>query len=551
MHWEIPDYFPQATKRSACVLFAKALCQTWPGLVPIWGEVTDRGFYFDFHLSHSPTADFGERSVENFDALAKKKIAFRPLSRLRENAAQWFALKGQVLRADIIAQMDRSSIGLAAVDDFLEPCMGSLAPQLPPLELLLNQPIPVTYLQKGKKRATWRIQAALFSSSQSKSRFATRKRRVLQNGRDHLQLGEQLGYFKQIDSNFVWQQKGVLIKHQLQRWWRAFQIQGGIKLFEPFILNYLEKHTTDLNLKRFNSLIFESASGEKKTERLTNWQIIKSNLNQAQSEGLLAQEVFQRDFTEIFCEKEQLLLEFTSALRRVEWVSDLFDLRGVWEIQIPAQLKSIKKNDLKNWLKQAFENLNSSTFFYQGESRQFVVANHLVKCSFGTWWPTGSVSLKLQSPRMSGFKESRSIENELPHISYSLFGNFERFIALIIEEKKGELPPWLTSTHLLIYTDCDHQDLIELMNNLRNRAIDFQICKIQSAQMTRVIDSALKRKIGCFITATKIKPLGFSAKLYSAKGEITDLDVEKFADSINADYAAALGSQNLKIEESI
>lgn len=556
MSRDLPDYFSEPVRRSALILFSYALCRAWPGLEPIWGDITHGGFYFDFRLPHPPPFDFAERSERAFEMESKEKKSLRPLKRIQGNAADWFALEGQALRAEIIRSNKKSIVDLAAIDQFLEPCSGEIALRIPPMEISVQPLSSVQLSYRSKKREAWRLQTLLFSSRQSKAQFVSRSRRLTGKQLTHQQLGQSLGFFELSDEGeeLIWLRRGIAARNRLMRWWTALQRKHDVELFssvqiEPF--SAISKVRPHLICKALIRRAFERAESVSRTEKLSlhrkkglsslkaktfsalrvgSWQLLDAAHQSGQLDGVFSQKVFWEDETHVFCEKGQILVEFNSAMKLIESASNPFGLRAAWSITGQGAHFASKVFG-KEWESRALANLSCPIAWHKSAAHNALKAQFLIKSAAGIWRPSGWVQLPTSQQKSDCKKAKGLIDDKRLAISYSILGNFDRYFALILEGRPGQLPTWFAAASLLVITAFDDFEVACLKQEFAIWAIDAHFLHCASkAQMQKEIKAAFIRGETFIATATK-EADELSMRLYSSKkGDLGPIDAKSYLD---------------------
>ncbi len=568
MSRNLPDYFTEPVRRSAQILFSLALHRTWPGLESIWGDITHGGFYFDFRLPHPPPFDFTERSERAFEIEAKAKKSLRPLKRMQGNAADWFALKGQNLRAEIIRRDVKPFVDLAAIDQFLEPCSGQIAAQVPPMEISVQTLSSVQLSYRSQKREAWRLQALLFSSRQSKAQFASKSRRLVGKQLTHQQLGQSLGFFELSDEKeaSIWLRRGIAARNRLMRWWTALQRKHDVEIFSQLQIEPSSANSRaggpHLICKTLTRIENERAESFNRTEELSShckkgfsslkagtlnalragsWQLIDSEYQPGQLEGVFSQKLFWADETHVFCEKGQILVEFNSAMKLLESASSPFGLHAAWSITGQGE-HLLSKALGKEWENRILADLRCLTTWQTSAAPNGLKAQFLIKSAAGVWRPSGWVHLSADQRKKDCRKTNGQINNKRLAISYSILGNFERYIALILEGCPGQLPTWFAAASLLVITPFDDFEVACLKQDFATCAIDahFLHCT-SSAQMQKEMKAAFMRGETFIATAKKEGDEKLSMRLYnSKKGDLGPIDAKSYLDLADRSFFSDL-----------
>lgn len=542
---DLPDYFSHQVRRSALVFLVRSLCQVWPGLECIWGDITEGGFYFDFHLPHLPPPDFAERTQRKFEANVKSRVELRSVQRLKGNAADWFDLKGQCHRAEIIRNSQEPVIHLAALNEFLEPCSGEIARQMPMVELLLEGPLSLDREKLSSKKRGWRLQGQLFSSRQSRARFAQKKKKLIANKLTHLQLGSSLNFFEidaKGDNISIWKCRGLAAQRRLLKWWTALQKNNDVKLFSRAQVEPYPQPSEVPGPTRICQL--PSVIKEKRhavPSRWSTWQWVDSKRQQGQLNPLLAQRYFWKDQTDVFCAKEQILIEFNSALKLIELASRPFGFESTWLIASPPKA-NLFFSASANWQVAAFTGLRCPIADQRSEDSITIKARLAIKDANGRWWPTGFASIRIdQKPAVQSKRAHFDCQGRWA-VSYSLMGDLERYLALILESQSGQLPPWLAAASLLVITDSDQSSVECVKKDFAKKEIDihFQHCS-NTTHLRSEIQRAFCRN-ETFVASLQNDQNGtFYMRYFSAKeNDVGQIDAARYTHLADQSFFSAL-----------
>src|SRR5258706_5591691 len=76
----------------------------------------------------------------------------------------------------------------------------------------------------------------------------------------------------------------------------------------------------------------------------------------------------------------------------------------------------------------------------------------LMKDSLGREWQTGTIQLDFQQPKNFKLKyvDNEGKEMQPVTIHKAIYGSFERFLAILIENFEGKLPTWLSPVQIVL-----------------------------------------------------------------------------------------------------
>lgn len=173
--------------------------------------------------------------------------------------------------------------------------------------------------------------------------------------------------------------------------------------------------------------------------------------------GLTRTRCFCQDDAHVFCSPETLQSEIKHILLMVDEVySSWFGMEyrpvlstrpekfmgeiSIWDAAESALENALKENEFK------YEIAPGDGAFY-GPKIDFTV-----KDSLGREWQTATIQLDFQLPQRFGLEyANKDNQPQQPIVIHrAIFGSFERFIAILLEESNGRLPFWLAPVSVAI-----------------------------------------------------------------------------------------------------
>lgn len=172
--------------------------------------------------------------------------------------------------------------------------------------------------------------------------------------------------------------------------------------------------------------------------------------------GLFRARGFTQDDGHAFVRQDQLQGEVKSTLESISEVFENFDLDVNYKVETkPANAVGSDEvwNESTDALMESLESLSLNYSVQEGEGAFYgpkIGAD--VEDVFGREWTLGTVQIDFNIPRRLGLSYvNRQNEESTPiMIHRAIIGSFERFIAILLEDTNGHLPPWLSPIQVRI-----------------------------------------------------------------------------------------------------
>ena len=306
---------------------------------------------------------------------------------------------------------------------------------------------------------------------------------------DHRILGRDLDLFSfnEVAPGMVfWHEKGLFIKNQLINYWRELHRKENYKEIEtPQILDkklwqisgHWEKYKENIFLTEYEDrefavkpmncpgglLIFKNSQKSYNDLPLKVGElgtVHRQELSGVLS-GLFRVIKFTQDDAHIYCTKEQLEDEIMKVVKLADTIYKQFDMDYHIELSTRPK-KRIGSDEIWDKAEDALKTvldknkidykINKGDGAFYGPKIDF----HL-KDSMDRTWQCGTVQVDFSMPER--FDLSYIGEDGKKHrpvmVHRALFGSLERFIGILLEHYKGNLPLWLSPNQVVVMTLTD------------------------------------------------------------------------------------------------
>ncbi len=479
-------------------VLAEAVQELYPGTQITFGPATEDGFYYDFVREQPFTPDdFGKIEAR------MKEIIDRNEEIVREewqgaDAVKHFESTGEKYKAEWVQEIANrgEKISIYRQGKWLDLCVG---PHLPstgklPKAFKLTKLSGAYWRGDAKNAQLQRIYGTAWASESDLKAHLTRLEEA--EKRDHRRLGREMDLFhvqEEAAGSVFWHPKGWTLWRTLEGYIRRRLEDGG----------YVEVKTPQLVDRRlweqsghwdkFKDAMFlatpraEGASVEegdrvyaiKPMNCPCHVQIFKQGLKSYRDlplrlaefgachryepsgalHGIMRVRAFTQDDAHIFCTEDQITAEsikFCDLLRQVYGDLGFSDVRvkfsdrpairagedAIWDKAEKALKDASKAAGLET-------TLNPGEGAFYGPKLEFVLRD-----TIGRDWQCGTLQVDFVLPERldASYVGEDGAKHRPVMLHRAIFGSFERFIGIVIENYAGKLPLWLAPVQGIVAT---------------------------------------------------------------------------------------------------
>jgi threonyl-tRNA synthetase len=471
-------------RHSSAHLLAAAVTELFPDTQCGIGPPTDDGFFYDFLTSKPFTP-------EDLTAIEKKMAHIvkqnRPIEKKllpKAEALAIFAEKGQTLKCQLIEEKAGETVQCYTMGPFIDFCLGPHLPSTSHIKAFKLNPSPAAAYWKGKAEnaSMQRIYGYSFFTKEELDQHLFRLAEAKK--RDHRKLGKDLGLFMThpwAPGAPFWLAKGTTLWNTLADYMRGILFSSGyVELRTPLAFNQklwetsghwfhyrenmfeIQSGTEMMALKAMNCpghmLVFgaEKHSYRELPLRFHDQSVLHRNEASGVLSGLTRVRQFCQDDAHIFITPDQIASEVESLLKLVQRVYQDFGLSIEMKLSTrPAEfLGEIETwNDAEAQLKKALEAAGQSYTINEGDGAFYgPKIDFDVTDALGRKWQCATIQLDYQLPQR--FDLTYTGPDGADHrpivVHRAIFGSFERFIALLIENYAGAFPVWLAPVQAVV-----------------------------------------------------------------------------------------------------
>ena len=498
------EEFLQVYRHSLAHVLAKAVFEIFGESVQIAiGPQIDDGFYYDFVLPRAVTEDDYKVIEDKMREILKRKETWTREELSKEAALEKF--KDQKFKVEIINDLPEDAIisTYNTGDDFCDLCRG---PHIENSAELLN----VAFQFKSASGAYWRgdenrdrlqiIYVYAFPTKDELKAHLNLIREALE--RDHKKLGPKLDLFmfnETAPGMPYWLPRGWRLYQELINFWRKIHVKHGYQEISAPVINnrklwLISGHWAhyvnnmfivpgfddDLSQRTLQNIELDSDSTfaakpmncpnamltYKRTVhsykelpiRYNEIDVIHRKEKSGQLNGLFRVQEFRQDDDHTFVMESQIEEEIADVMEVADQIYNTFgityraelstrpeDFMGDIEVWNRAEA-ALKKILDKKYGEGGYEVNEGDGAFYGPK------IDLQIKDALGREWQCGTIQLDFQLPHNFEltYQDSDGTIKEPVVIHRAIFGSFERFIGILIENYKGEFPFWISPYQVAI-----------------------------------------------------------------------------------------------------
>ncbi len=525
-------------RHDAAHLLAQAVQELFPGTQVTIGPNIEDGFFYDFARDEPFSTDDLARIEKRMAEIVDEDRPTRKEVWPRARAIEHFKAIGETYKAEIIADLPESeAIKIYWHGDWHDLCRGPHLPSTKHIGKAFKlMKVAGAYWRGDHRNAVLqRIYGTAWKDEKDLKAYLTRLEEA--EKRDHRRLGKELDLFHfqpEAQGSVFWHPKGFLVWRQLEAYIRRrLDDDGYVEVKTPQLLDSKlwemsghwskfrdgmfivpdEIPSTDENkpvlsgkadlmaLKPMNCpahvQIFNQGikSYRDLPIRMAEFGCCHRNEAHGALHGLMRVRQMTQDDAHIFCREDQIdaeVAKFLALFNRV--YSDM----GMTDIKYKlATRPAVRAGDDAVWdraekaLADALTGAGVDFSYAQGDGAFYgpKLEFHLTD-AIGRTWQAGTFQLDYIVPQRLGatYVDEAGTKKTPVMLHRAVFGTFERFIGLLLEQYAGKLPFWLAPEQAVIATITSEADAyaegvaaalkargLRVSTDLRNEKINYKV----------------------------------------------------------------------------
>jgi threonyl-tRNA synthetase len=477
-------------RHSAAHLMAAAVTNLFPGTQCGIGPATDEGFFYDFVVPRPFVPEDLEAIEGKMRELAKQDLPYERRMLPKEDAKQYFAERGEPLKVQLIEEKGGPVVSCYTIDDlFIDFCVGPHVPSTGRLKAFKLLSTSNAYWKgDAHNQPMQRVYGTAFLSEGELKAHLQRLEEAKR--RDHRKLGRELGLFighPWAPGATFWLGKGTVLYNILADYMREVLYPAGYEEVKtPIIFNkalwetsghwdhyrenmFLVRSSDDeeMGLKAMNCpghfLVYASEMRSYKDLPLRLHEQTPLHRNEASGvlSGLTRVRQFSQDDAHCFVMESQIAEEVERLLRLVQRVYGDFGLD--YSVKLSTRPEQFL-GEVATWdhaeaaLRQALLAAGQAYVVNEGDGAFYgPKLDFDITDAIGRKWQCATIQLDYQMPQRFDLKYvgADNTEHRPVVIHRAIFGSFERFIALLLENYAGAFPLWLAPLQVTVLPIAD------------------------------------------------------------------------------------------------
>jgi threonyl-tRNA synthetase len=480
-------------RHDAAHVLAAAVMELYPGVKISIGPPIEHGFYYDFEFPEGVTvsdADFA-RIEQRMRQHVNADERFEREDVTIAAALERFRGERQDYKVELIEDLVRAAdpahpletVSLYTNGPFTDLCRGPHAPATKRIKAFKLQSVAGAYWRgDATRKQLTRIYGTAFFS---KDELAAHLERLEQaRARDHRKLGRELGLFQFSDvaaGAAFWQPPGTKVFNQLVALSREMCDDHGYTEVKTPQLYDSELWKTSGHWFKYRDAMFTTEAeghelalkpmncpGHCQLYKLGQWSyrdlpqrfsepgLLHRNEPSGTLHGLLRVRHFVQDDAHVFCTPEQTLDEVKACLEMAFETYDVFGFKPTLELSTRPENRigdDAVWDEAESILERALEEMGLEYALNEGDGAFYgpKIDLHFTD-SLGRSWQLGTVQVDHNLPERFDltYIGADNAEHRVVMLHRALFGSYERFIGILLEDTAGELPLWLTPTQAIV-----------------------------------------------------------------------------------------------------
>lgn len=466
-------------------LLAQAVKSLYPQAKFAIGPTVENGFYYDIDLEVQLSAADLPKIEEEMHKLAAQDQEIRKVVLSRKDALDLFLKLKEPYKVEIIGQIpEQEDIICYQQGTFIDLCRGPHGPTTGHLKHFKLLKISGSYWRGDHKREKLqRIYGTAWASEKDLHEHLA----FLQEAEnsDHRNFGRDMNLFhfqEEAQGMVFWHPNGFAILDALQGYIKTVQRNAGYVQVQTPILCSNKLWEKSGHIEKFGSDMFTITEEGKSLKpmscpchiqifkqgvksyrelpiRMAEFGICHRNESSGALHGLMRVKSFTQDDAHIFCTPEQVSKEtesFCSLLKQVykDLGFDEVTLKFSDRPKVRAGSDEVW-NEAEGSLLEALNQTGLSYTMCKGGGAFYgpKIEFHL-KDALGRTWQCGTLQLDFVLPeRLGAFYIDKDGSKKVPVMLHrAILGTFERFIGILLEHYKGNLPLWLAPLQVAVAT---------------------------------------------------------------------------------------------------
>lgn len=478
-------------RHSLAHILAHAVRDFYPNANLGMGPAIEGGFYYDFgnvSIKEEDLAKIEKRMRE----LVKERLSFKKETKTKKEVQEIF--RNEPYKLEMIEDMkDKENFSVYRTGDFVDLCEGPHiedTSEINPDTFILDRSAGAYFKGSEKNEMLQRIYGLAFNTKKELDDYIEKREEARE--RDHRKIGKELELFmfdEEVGQGLpLYLPKGGILRHLLMDFAMNVYLQNGYEIISTPHIAREELWERSGHLKFYKDDMYGPLSVDGKNYRLkpmncpfhvkmyksrkrsykelpirwTEMGTVYRYEKSGEIHGLTRPRGFTQDDAHIFCTKEQLEDEITTALeitryiyRTLEMENLLFKL-SIRDPNSPDEYFGENEawKEAENSLKEALESFGATDYVLDEGGASFYAPKIDIDAvdAMGRSWQlsTIQVDFNLTSRFEMTYIDEKGEQKTPFMIHRALLGSIERFLGVYIEHTKGDFPFWLAPVQVWV-----------------------------------------------------------------------------------------------------
>ncbi|XCE40756.1 threonine--tRNA ligase [Candidatus Liberibacter asiaticus] len=489
-----------AVIRHSCAhIMAEAVQSIWPEVQVAIGPIIEDGFYYDFDKEQPFSSDELAQIEKKMQEIIARDSPFLKQYLSHEKARELFESKKEAYKVEILESIPaKENVTLYRQGEWFDLCRGPHVRSTGQVKKFFKlMKVACAYWRGDSNRPMLsRIYGTAWNTQQELTQYLY----FLEESekRDHRKLAREMDLFHIAEDGsgvIFWHRKGWKIFQTLISYMRRKIKDDYEEINTPQVLDqHLWQQSGHWDSYRANMFAVKCADDTIKDlrtfalkpmncpghvavfnhglksyrelpVRLAEFGSVYRNEPSGSLHGLMRVRGFTQDDAHVFCTKEQM---FNECLKIHNLIISIYKDFGFEKIMVKLSTRPEKRvgsdalwDDAENIMKGVLDTIKNSsqdrinTGVLLGEGAFYGPKfEYILKDAIGRDWQCGTIQVDFNLPsRFNAFYVNSHSEKCHPvMIHRAVFGSIERFIGIMIENFKGNLPLWLSPIQAIVTT---------------------------------------------------------------------------------------------------
>lgn len=561
-------------RHTASHILAQAVCRLFPDVKLGIGPATEDGFYYDFEFKKPISEKDLPRIEDEMKKIVQENLPVKKQIITLKEAREFF--KNQPYKLEIIDEIEKQHLENVSVytqGEFSDLCSGPHVESTGQVKAFKLLSVAGAYWKGSEKnKMLTRIYGTAFESQKELEEYLQKLQEAQKY--DHRIIGEQLELFvipSEIGGGLpIWLPKGAILRQIIEDFWkkehqkagysyvytphiahsRLWEISGHLNFYRENMYSEIEIDKEKYLLKPMNCPFHIFVYKQKIRSyrdlplKLCELGTVYRYERSGTLHGLTRVRGFTQDDAHIFTTKENIQKEIEEVLALALKILKKF---GFEEYEIELSVRDMSNKDKylgdENIWQTAETALEKALIKYklpykraEGEAVFYGPKIDLkIKDALGRPWQCTTIQIDFNLPeKFDLFYIDKNGKKQRPVLIHrAIFGSLERFIGVLLEHHKGNLPVWLAPVQVkIINVGENHIDYAQkVVETLKNENIRVE-ADLENKSVSKKIRQATLEKVPYIVVVGDKEMKENTLAVRNRQGKTTPKTIEQLISKI-------------------